>query len=347
MLSESVHRRQNPLTGEWVLVSPHRTQRPWLGQLESSAPLPQIHHDPECYLCPGNARAGGLRNPQYSHTHVFDNDFPAITPTPVAAAPLSLNAPITPDDGLLVAESESGLCRVLCYSPDHAMTMSGMDLTAIGTVIDCWRDQFLDLGNRQDINHVQIFENRGAMMGASNPHPHGQVWASHSIPNELHKESRSQQDYLASRNQCLLCNYAALELQREDRVVFHNAHFVVIVPYWAQWPFETLVLPLAHAGSLASIDAAHHSAFAETLQRLTQCYDAVFASLFPYSMGLHQQPTDGAVHAHWHWHAHFYPPLLRSATVRKFVVGYELLAGPQRDITPESAASRLRDCLQK
>jgi UDPglucose--hexose-1-phosphate uridylyltransferase len=273
---------------------------------------------------------------------VFDNDYPALTSRPTTVADESV---ATGNTGLLVAEPDSGVCRVICYAPDHAMTMSGMDLPAIEMVIDCWREQFLDLGNRQDINHVQIFENRGTMMGASNPHPHGQVWASHAIPDELRKESRAQRDYLATDRHCLLCRYAALELERSERVVFQNARFVVVVPYWAEWPFETLVLPLAHAGSLTSIDAASQLAFAEALQRLTRCYDALFASPFPYSMGLHQHPTDGADHPHWHWHVHFYPPLLRSATVRKFVVGYELLAGPQRDITPELAAARLRDCL--
>jgi UDPglucose--hexose-1-phosphate uridylyltransferase len=337
-LQADVHRRYNPLTGEWLLVSPHRMQRPWQGQTETPAVAARAPYDPDCYLCPGNARAGGDRNPAYQGTYVFGNDFAALRPEMVAGDRAS------GDDsaGLLVANAESGLCRVVCYSPDHSLTLSGLSQEQLGQLVDCWSNQYLELGERGDINSVQIFENRGAMMGASNPHPHGQIWANRTLPDVLLKESTSQARYLRDRKNCLLCTYAALELGRGERVVCRNDTFVAVVPFWAVWPFETLVLPLQHCASLDQLDAAGRAGLADVLLRVTQGYDALFGVPFPYSMGFHQRPTDGAAHPAWHLHAHFHPPLLRSATVRKFMVGYELLAQPQRDITAEAAAAQLR-----
>ncbi len=324
------HRRLNPLTQEWVLVSPHRTARPWQGQVEETAP-PSPEYDPECYLCPGNARAGGARNPPYSSTFVFDNDFAALKPDTPAQR--------FERDGLLVAEGEPGICRVVCFSPKHNLTVSNMAPADLRTVVDVWVAQYLDLGAKPWINHVQIFENRGAMMGASNPHPHCQIWANRSMPNEAAKELRSQ---AAWRGGCLLCEYARLERSSGERVVDENDSFVSVAPFWAVWPFETMVIAKRHLTGMDELSPAERDGLAEILQRTTARYDRVFQVSFPYSMGFHQRPTDGAPHEKVHFHAHFYPPLLRSATVRKFLVGYEMLAGPQRDITPEAAAERLR-----
>jgi UDPglucose--hexose-1-phosphate uridylyltransferase len=337
-LQSEVHRRYNALTGEWLLVSPQRTQRPWQGQTEQPAIASLPLFDPDCYLCPGNLRAGGARNPTYATTFVFDNDFAALRAEPSRQDALARSNV----DDLLIAQGETGICRVVCFSPDHSLTLAGMPAAAIESVIHCWTDQYLELGARADIHHVQIFENRGAMMGASNPHPHGQIWANRTLPNEIVKESTTQARYRAEHDRCLLCNYAALELKREERVVYRNNRFVVVVPFWAVWPFETLVLPLTHRGSIEQLDDRDRADFATTLSEIARRYDALFNTPFPYSMGLHQRPTDGAAHEQWHLHAHFYPPLLRSATIRKFMVGYEMLASPQRDITPETAAAKLR-----
>ena len=337
-LQSDVPRRYNALTGEWVLVSPHRTQRPWQGQTEATAKAVLPPYDPECYLCPGNLRAGGVRNPAYAGTFVFDNDFAALKPATAGASAMGSSN----EHGLLVAEQETGICRVVCFSPDHSLTLAGMSTGAIEQVIDCWTAQYQELGARADINHVQIFENRGAMMGASNPHPHGQIWANRTVPHEVAKESSRQQQHHAARGRCLLCEYGELEVQRNERLVYRNDVFAVVVPFWAVWPFETLVLPLRHRGSLEQLDTADRSAFADALRTITRRYDALFQVSFPYSMGIHQRPTDGGAHEHWHLHAHFHPPLLRSASVRKFMVGYEMLAGPQRDITPETAAAQLK-----
>lgn len=334
-LKAQPHRRFNPLTREWVLVSPHRTQRPWQGQLEETAREDLPEYDPQCYLCPGNARAGQARNPQYSSTFVFDNDFPALLPD-------------TPTDefnqsNLLIAQGERGVCRVICFSPRHDLTISRMELAELRRVVDVWVEQYLELGSLSFINSVQIFENRGEMMGASNPHPHCQVWASYSLPVETTKELSALSDYKAAHDSCLLCDYLALEAEARERVVCENEEFMAVVPFWAVWPFETLVLARRHVKGLDELNEKERALLADILKQLTTRYDNLFRTSFPYTMGFHQRPTDRQPHEESHLHAHFYPPLLRSAKVRKFMVGFELLATPQRDITAEVAATRLRE----
>jgi UDPglucose--hexose-1-phosphate uridylyltransferase len=329
------HRRFNPLTREWLLVSPHRTDRPWQGQMEKSAPPAEVEYDPRCYLCPGNARAGGARNPQYTSTFVFTNDYSALLPDTPAAG--------HSEGDLLAWENEPGICRVVCFSPRHDLTIARMDAAAIRQVVDVWADQYVEIGALPFIGHVQIFENRGEMMGASNPHPHCQIWATAQIPDLVAREQAAQADWLGARGTCLLCAYLALERDRRERVVCENDHFTALVPWWAVWPFETIVLSRRHIGSLDTLDSPERDALADIMKRLTSRYDKLFDTPFPYTMGFHQQPTDGSGHPEWHLHAHYLPPLLRSATVRKFMVGFEMLDMPQRDITPESAAERLRD----
>lgn len=341
LAQQNPHRRFNPLKREWVLVSPHRTQRPWQGQVEKPVQPAALKYDPECYLCPGNMRAGGLRTDDYTSTYVFENDFAALKP----------DAPRFLDDeegqGLLIAEGESGVCRVLCFSPRHDLTLAKMEVADIRKVVDLWDSQTQELGARDDIAYVQVFENRGAMMGASNPHPHGQIWASRSVPNETIVEQAAQAAYLQEHGCCLLCAYREMEVAHGERVVASNASFVAVVPFWAVWPFEVMILPLRHIADLAAMTDAERDDLAAMLKSVTSTYDKVFDTPFPYSMGLHPQPFDGEEHPEWHFHLHFYPPLLRSATVRKFMVGFELLGSPQRDITPESAADTLRKAAER
>jgi UDPglucose--hexose-1-phosphate uridylyltransferase len=337
---ESPHRRWNPLRREWVLVSPHRTQRPWQGQVEDTAQAVTMAYDPTCYLCPGNTRAGGVVTPPYDSTYVFQNDYAALKPD----APHHATSDAQP---LLKAETERGICRVICFDPRHDLTMATMPVESIRTVVDVWALQAQELGSRDDIRYVQIFENRGAMMGASNPHPHGQVWATEHIPNEPQLELASQREYFATHGTTLLGDYCLTELQQSERVVATNDTWVAVVPFWAVWPFEVLLLPRVPAASIVTLDTAGRDGLARMLKTITAAYNLVFDTPFPYSMGIHSEPFDNEPHPEWQLHAHFYPPLLRSATVRKFMVGFELLGSPQRDITPEAAAATLRSCVER
>lgn len=328
------HCRRNQLTGEWVTVSPHRTARPWQGQVEKPTPDERPRRDPQCYLCPDATRANGERNPAYESTYVFANDFAALLPgTPPAAL----------DDGLFQAHAERGVCRVICFSPRHDLTLAEMAPAEIRLVVDLWVEQQAELGAIDWINHVQIFENRGAAMGASNPHPHGQIWANATLPAIAAQEQRQQQDYFAAHQRPLLVDYIARELERGERVVCANEYWAAVVPFWAVWPFETLLAPRRHVSSFAELAPVERDALADLLKGALVRYDNLFLTSFPYSMGWHSAPTDGRQHPHHTLHAHIYPPLLRSATVRKFMVGYELLAQAQRDLTPEAAAARLRE----
>ena len=333
-LKEYPHRRFNPLTREWVLVSPHRAKRPWQGQTEAVVAPAGVSYDPSCYLCPGNLRAGGQCNPPYASTFVFDNDFAALLP--------DIPEGRSDESGLLVADSERGCSRVVCFSPDHSLTLARMTPAQIRPVVDTWAAQFQELLALPFINYVQIFENRGEMMGCSNPHPHCQIWAAETLPNEPAKEQNALADYTAAHDSCLLCDYLAVERKLGERIVCENEFFALLVPFWAVWPFETILISKRHAAALDVLTDAERDSLADILMRIGARYDNLFSASFPYTMGFHQRPA-GPDNGLWHMHAHYYPPLLRSATVRKFMVGFEMLAEPQRDITPETAAARLRE----
>ncbi|MGH2622644.1 MAG: UDP-glucose--hexose-1-phosphate uridylyltransferase [Sphingobacterium sp.] len=328
------HTRLNLLTGEKILVSPHRSKRPWQGQVEELALDNRPDYDPACYLCPGNSRADGSMNPAYKESYVFINDFSALLPdTPEK----ELN-----EEDLLVAESQRGLCKVIAFSPKHDLTLPEMETVDIEKVVDVWQQEFQTLRNEQWIKYIQIFENKGAIMGCSNPHPHGQIWAQGSLPVEIQKEEIQQRNYFQKNGESLLSAYLRLELQKQERIIIDNEYFVALVPYWAAWPFETLVISKRQLRDISEFTAEEKKDLAKTLKELTTRYDNVFSTSFPYSAGMHQAPVNTGNVDFWHWHMHFYPPLLRSATVKKFMVGYEMLANPQRDITAESAADILR-----
>jgi UDPglucose--hexose-1-phosphate uridylyltransferase len=333
-LNENSHRRYNPLTDEWIQVSPHRSKRPWQGHVEKTEHQEMPAYDPTCYLCPGNKRSNGEHNPPYTGTFSFVNDFAAIVPGVKEVSYF---------EGVLVGRSERGLCKVLCFSPDHSKTMAEMTTDEVTTVVNLWVDEFREMSGLPYINHIQIFENKGSVMGCSNPHPHGQIWAQESIPMEAAKKQRQQALHYKTAGETLLYTYLKTEIKLRERVVFENDGFVIVVPFWATWPFETMIIPKRPMADITSMTLRERREFAEALQSITARYDNLFETSFPYSSGIHQAPTDGADHPEWHWHMTFFPPLLRSATVKKFMVGYEMFANPQRDVTPEYAAGILRN----
>ncbi len=335
--SDRPHRRFNALRRSWVLVSPQRTERPWQGQTTKPAQSERVTYDPKCYLCPGNPRAGGKQTPKYTGVYAFDNDYPALLPGDPNAAPI-------PSKGsLLVSEPEVGRCRVVCFDPDHSLTLAQMPVASIEKVVAQWKEETATLGSSDDIGYVQIFENRGAMMGSSNPHPHCQIWATGHVPDEPLLEGQAQLAYLQEHGTTLLADYLAQELAAGERIVCSNDAFVAVVPFWAVWPFETLILSRTQIGSFVDFADKESKGLAEILHEVTATYDKVFNTSFPYTMGFHQRPTDGEPHPEWTFHGHFYPPLLRSAEIRKFMVGFEMLGMPQRDITAEKAAEMLRE----
>jgi UDPglucose--hexose-1-phosphate uridylyltransferase len=335
MIQQFSHRRFNILTGEWILVAPHRTKRPWQGHEEAKAEKNAIEHDPACYLCPGNTRANGTVNPDYRSTYTFVNDFSSIMPDIPEFA--------VDESSLIRAKSEKGLCKVVCFSPKHNLTLAEMDIPGLIYVIKTWQSEYKALGELPYINYVQIFENKGEIMGCSNPHPHGQIWAQESIPGEPAREQELQSAYHAKEKRSLLGDYLKIELEKKERIVYENNSFVSLVPFWAIWPYETMILPKRKVGNILQLTENEIADYADILKVVTVKYDNLFKVSFPYSAGIHQAPTDGGVHEEWHMHMHFYPPLLRSATVKKFMVGYELLAEAQRDITAETSASILRE----
>ena len=325
------HRRRNPLTGEYVLVSPHRTKRPWQGKVEKPNHASRPEYEPKCYLCPGNSRAGDAKNPDYNSTFVFTNDFAAL---------LKDSPSFQRDESLFTAESVEGTCRVICFSPRHDLTLAEMEPESIRNVVDLWSEQQSELGERY--GWVQIFETKGAIVGSSNPHPHGQIWASDFLPNEARSEDQHQKGYFETRGSPLLLDYARAESRAKKRIVAENDHWLVVVPYWAYWPFETLVLPKRHVLRINELNDDEKDGLSTVLKEMLARFDNLFETSFPYLSGWHGAPTLEGNFEHWQLHAHYYPPLLRSATVQKFVASYEWLAESQRDLTAENAAERLR-----
>lgn len=335
-LQDYSHKRLNILTGEWVLVSPHRAKRPWQGQNEAISNEKRPIYDPKCFLCAGNTRINGEQNPEYKDVFVFTNDFAALQTT---------SPKFNVSEGLFKAESEQGICKVICFSPDHSKSLADMDVEDIEKVVKTWQKEYIKLGSNDLINYVQIFENKGAVMGCSNPHPHGQIWSQSTLPNEVEKKNRHQKDYYIRTNSSLLGDYLKQEVKANERIIYQNNHFVVLTPFWAVWPFETMIVPKIKKQNIAKLSDEESISFADAISKITKAYDKLFKISFPYSSGIHQSPTNGKSNEHWHWHMSFYPPLLRSATVKKFMVGYEMFGSPQRDITAEQAADRLRNLL--
>jgi UDPglucose--hexose-1-phosphate uridylyltransferase len=333
---EDPHRRFNPLINEWVLVSPHRAKRPWQGQKETVADDSRLEYDPTCYLCPGNERANGEVNPQYTSSFVFENDFAALKQE-------EIDFEESTEATFFKAKPERGISRVVCFSPKHNITLPEMDLATIEEIIRIWQKEYNDLGNVDYINYVQIFENKGSVMGCSNPHPHGQIWAQSSLPTQIEKTQNSLKTYFDKNGTNLLLDYLKKELEAKDRIIIENEHFVALVPFWAIWPFETILVCKRHVTKITDFNAEEVAAYALILKQLTAKYDNLFETSFPYSSGIHQAPTDGEAHPEWLFHMHFYPPLLRSASVKKFMVGYEMMGESQRDITAEKSAKMLKD----
>uniref|UniRef100_UPI004049B73D UDP-glucose--hexose-1-phosphate uridylyltransferase n=1 Tax=Flavobacterium sp. TaxID=239 RepID=UPI004049B73D len=335
-LQDYSHKRLNILTGEWVLVSPHRAKRPWQGQNEAVSNEVRPTHDPSCYLCARNTRINGEINPDYQDVFIFTNDFAALQTT---SPQFSIN------DGLFKAESEQGICKVICFSPDHSKSLADMDVQSINKVVKAWQEEYIVLGENEMINYVQIFENKGAVMGCSNPHPHGQIWSQSTLPNEVYKKDLHQKAYFETHKSSLLGDYLTQEMQVKERIIYENEHFVVLTPFWAVWPFETMIVPKRFQNNITKMTDGESLAFADAISKITIAYDKLFDCSFPYSSGIHQAPTNAKPNEHWHWHMSFYPPLLRSATVKKFMVGYEMFGSPQRDITAEQACERLKSLI--
>ena len=335
VLTDHPHRRYNPLLDEWILVSPQRAKRPWQGQNEAISDEKKPEYDETCYLCPGNHRITGGTNPNYENCYVFDNDFPALLKDEVSSD--------VEQEDLFKINPERGINRVICFSPKHNVTLAEMQVPEIENVVRVWKEQYLELGAIPYINHVQIFENKGSVMGCSNPHPHGQIWAQSSLPTQVKRTQDNLLKYFQKTGKSLLKDYLESELQKKERIIAENEHFVLLVPFWATWPYETMIISKRHFSSIAEITEEEITSYAEMIQIITVKYDNLFKTSFPYSAGIHQAPTDGLDHEEWHFHMHFYPPLLRSATVKKFMVGYELLAEAQRDLTAEQSAEILRN----
>ena len=335
VLTDHPHRRYNPLLDEWILVSPQRAKRPWQGQNEAISDEKKPEYDETCYLCPGNERITGGSNPKYENCYVFDNDFPALLKDEVSSDVVQ--------EDLFKINPERGINRVICFSPKHNVTLAEMQVPEIENVVRVWKEQYLELGAISYINHVQIFENKGSVMGCSNPHPHGQIWAQSSLPTQVKRTQDNLLKYFQKTGKSLLKDYLESELQKKERIIAENEHFVLLVPFWATWPYETMIISKRHFSSIAEITEEEIKSYAEMIQIITVKYDNLFKTSFPYSAVIHQAPTDGLDHEEWHFHMHFYPPLLRSATVKKFMVGYELLAEAQRDLTAEQSAEILRN----